>query len=84
VETLVSAKGAKQGELLDFRVEEGMRLQWPVTPVGVIDTTLLVAPSFEDSAANREAIASQARNVVAAVAVQDARWPTCNARRSGW
>lgn len=54
VETLVSAKGA--GELIDFRVEEGMRLRTG-EPVGTIDTTLLSLQA-EQVAANREAIAS--------------------------
>ena len=69
VETLVSAKGA--GELLRFDVEEGMTLNTG-EQVGVIDTTLL---SFQakEIAANREAIASQNRNVAAQIAVQDAR-----------
>lgn len=69
VETLVSAKGA--GELIDFRVEEGMRLRTGEL-VGTIDTTLLSLQA-EQVAANREAIASQARNLIAQVEVQDAR-----------
>lgn len=69
VETLVSAKGA--GELISFNLEEGMELE-AGQQVGVIDTTLLSLQA-EQVAANREAIASQARNLVAQVAVQDAR-----------
>jgi HlyD family secretion protein len=69
VETLVSAKGA--GELLRFDVEEGMKLKAGVQ-VGLIDTTLL-ALHLQEGAANREATASQAGNVVAQVAVQEAR-----------
>lgn len=69
VETLVSAKGA--GELLDFRVEEGMVLK-AGTPVGTIDTMLL-ALQAEEVAANRAAIASRSGDLVAQIAVQDAR-----------
>jgi len=69
VETLVSAKGA--GELLRFDVEEGMTLN-AGAQVGVIDTTLLSLQAKE-IAANRDAIASQNRNVAAQIAVQDAR-----------
>ena len=68
-ETVVSAKGS--GELLDFRVEEGMRLL-AGTPVGLIDTTQL-ALQLQEVLANRDATAAQARNTVAAVAVQEAR-----------
>lgn len=69
VETLVSAKGA--GELLDFRVEEGMVLK-AGTLVGTIDTVLL-ALQAEEVAANRAAIASRSGDLVAQIAVQDAR-----------
>jgi HlyD family secretion protein len=68
-ETVVSAKGS--GELLAFRVEEGMRLL-AGTPVGLIDTTQL-ALQLQEVLANRDATAAQARNTVAAVAVQEAR-----------
>jgi HlyD family secretion protein len=60
-----------QGELLRFDVEEGMTLN-AGAQVGVIDTTLLSLQAKE-IAANREAIASQNRNVAAQIAVQDAR-----------
>jgi len=69
VETLVSAKGS--GELVDFRVEEGMILKAGEV-VGVIDTATIVL-QLEDVLSSREATASQARNVVAQVAVQEAR-----------
>lgn len=69
VETQVSARGT--GSLLEFRVEEGMVLKAD-EDVGVIDTTLL-ALQAEEIHANREATASQARNLLAQIAVQDAR-----------
>jgi HlyD family secretion protein len=69
VETLVSAKGT--GELLRFDVEEGMTLEAGTT-VGVIDTTILGLQAKE-IIADRDAIASKARNVVAQIEVQDAR-----------
>lgn len=69
VETLVSAQGS--GELLRFDVEEGMTLK-AGEQVGLIDTTLLSLKA-EEIDANRDAIASQARNVVAQIEVQDAR-----------
>lgn len=69
VETLVSAKGS--GELLRFNVEEGMTLK-AGAQVGVIDTALLSLQAKEIDA-NRDAIASQHRNVVAQIEVQDAR-----------
>jgi HlyD family secretion protein len=69
VETLVSAKGT--GELLRFDVEEGMTLEAGTT-VGVIDTTIL-ALQAKEIIADRDAIASKARNVVAQIEVQDAR-----------
>lgn len=69
VETLVSAQGS--GELLRFGVEEGMVLT-AGAPVGVIDTTLLEL-QLREIGANRDAITSQHRNVVAQVEVQDAR-----------
>lgn len=69
VETLVSAKGA--GELIDFRVEEGMHLRTG-DHVGTIDTTML-SLQLEEVLAGRAATASQASNVVAQVAVQEAR-----------
>ncbi|MFT3884024.1 MAG: HlyD family efflux transporter periplasmic adaptor subunit [Flavobacteriales bacterium] len=69
VETLVSAKGA--GELIDFRVEEGMVLQAGAL-VGTIDTVLL-ALQAEEVAASRAATASRSGDLVAQIAVQDAR-----------
>ncbi len=69
VETLVSAQGT--GEILRFNVEEGMTLKAGAI-VGVIDTTMLTLQG-QEIAANREAIASQSRNVVAQIEVQDAR-----------
>ncbi len=69
VETLISAKGS--GELLRFNVNEGMLLG-AGKPVGLIDTTLL-ALQLREIDANRDAIASQHRNVVAQLEVQDAR-----------
>lgn len=69
VETLVSAKGT--GELMRFNVEEGMTLAAGMQ-VGMIDTTLL-ALQLREIDANRDAIASQHRNVVAQIEVQHAR-----------
>ncbi|MEO8590622.1 MAG: hypothetical protein ABI432_14705, partial [Flavobacteriales bacterium] len=69
VETLVSAKGS--GELVDFRVEEGMTLK-AGQEVGVIDTIMLALQGAE-AAASRAATASRAGDLVAQIAVQDAR-----------
>lgn len=69
VETLVSAKGA--GELIDFHVEEGQRLQ-AGQQVGIIDTTLLALQANE-AVANRIATASRSGDLMAQIAVQDAR-----------
>ncbi len=69
VETLVSAKGA--GELIDFHVEEGERLQ-AGAQVGIIDTTLLALQANE-AVANRIATASRSGDLMAQIAVQDAR-----------
>jgi len=69
VETMVSAKGA--GQLLDFRVEEGMLLEAGAL-VGTIDTVLL-ALQAEEVAASRAATASRSGDLVAQIAVQDAR-----------
>jgi HlyD family secretion protein len=69
VETVVSAKGA--GELLRFHVQEGMTLAAGDT-VGLIDTSAL-ALQLRELQFQREATASQARNVVTQVAVQEAR-----------
>ncbi|MCB0764942.1 MAG: HlyD family efflux transporter periplasmic adaptor subunit [Flavobacteriales bacterium] len=68
-ETLISAKGS--GELRSFDVEEGMLLEVGDV-VGAIDTALLGSLAAE-VAANREAMASKARDLVARIAVQDAR-----------
>ena len=69
VETQVSARG--MGELLAFHVEEGMALK-AGQDVGLIDTTQL-ALQLQEVAANRAAVASQGGDVVAQIAVQEAR-----------
>ncbi len=69
VETLVSAKGT--GELIDFRVEEGQRLEAGAL-VGVVDTTMLALQAAE-AAASRTATASRGGDLIAQIAVQDAR-----------
>lgn len=69
IETLVSAKGT--GELIVFEVEEGERLKAGVA-VGVVDTTMLALQAAE-AAASRAATASKAGDLMAQIAVQDAR-----------
>lgn len=69
VETLVSAKGT--GELLDFRVEEGMTLM-PGAVVGTIDTVML-SLQVQEVMANSSATASRSGDVGAQIAVQEAR-----------
>lgn len=67
VETLISAKAA--GELVRFDVEEGQDLA-ANTRVGTIDTTALTF-QLAEIAANKDAVASNARNLAAQIAVQD-------------
>ena len=67
VETLVSAKGS--GELLDFRVEEGMTLEAGAS-VGTIDTVMLASPS---ASFTLKVSVSRAGDLAAQFAVQDAR-----------
>ncbi|HMC97983.1 MAG TPA: HlyD family efflux transporter periplasmic adaptor subunit [Flavobacteriales bacterium] len=69
VETLVSAKGS--GELLDFRVEEGMTLEAGAS-VGTIDTVMLALQTAQVDA-ERAATGSRAGDLAAQFAVQDAR-----------
>ncbi len=69
VETLISAKSA--GELIDFRVQAGMSLK-AGEPVGLIDTTTIALQRAEVRA-DRDAVASQAKNLFAQIAVQEAQ-----------
>jgi len=69
VETLVSARGS--GELLSFRVEEGLLLE-AGAPVGLIDT-VMPALLLAQAEAERAATGSRSGDLAAQLAVQDAR-----------